>query len=263
MTVAALDPYYPAHSPIHSLDGRVKLPLVILYVLTVSLTPPGGWPTFILLFALLLSVELWSDVPYPIYLRRSLIALPFALAAVPLLFTTPGHVLLTLPFQLSLTSQGLSWFLSVLLKSWLSVQAVLLLTATTPFPHILTSLRAIKIPRLLVSIFSLMWRYLFVMVEEVQRMLRARSSRSAVLPGYRAGGSLAWRARGTGAMAGTLLLRSLDRSDRIYSAMLARGYDGEVRSLAHPPLKRSAWLVLGTGTLFLLLILALSALFYR
>ena len=87
-----------------------------------------------------------------------------------------------------------------------------------------------------------MWRYLFVLVDEVLRLMRAREARSGhpVEPRRRRiGGSLAWRARVTGGMAGNLMLRSFDRSERIYAAMASRGYDGEVRGLPRPPVPRA------------------------
>jgi cobalt/nickel transport system permease protein len=60
-------------------------------------------------------------------------------------------------------------------------------------------------------------------------------------------------------MAGNLFLRSIERSDRIYVAMLSRGYDGEVRSMPLPKLKVSNWieLILGGGILILLVVLSL------
>jgi cobalt/nickel transport system permease protein len=60
-------------------------------------------------------------------------------------------------------------------------------------------------------------------------------------------------------MAGSLFMRSLDRSDRIYVAMLSRGYDGEVRSIPLPELKASQWIILvaGGGILGFLMILSL------
>jgi cobalt/nickel transport system permease protein len=149
----------------------------------------------------------------------------------------------------------------VMLKSWISVQAALLLASTTRFPDILLAMRAMRLPRLLVSIIGLMWRYLFVMVDETARLMRARASRSAEGEGTgRAGGSLTWRARVTGGMAGSLFLRSLERSDRIYSAMLARGYDGEPRALPAPPIPAGSWaaLWLGLAALALLLLLGLA-----
>ena len=71
-------------------------------------------------------------------------------------------------------------------------------------------------------------------------MLQARASRSAALPGHRAGGGLAWRARIAGNLIGTLFVRSIERSERVHAAMLARGYDGEPRHLTVPPVGRLA-----------------------
>jgi cobalt/nickel transport system permease protein len=122
-------------------------------------------------------------------------------------------------------------------------------------------MRAVRLPRLLVAIFGLMWRYLFVLVDEALRLLRARSARSGVSDNSEArpGGRVAWRARVAGGMAGNLFVRSIERSDRIYQAMLSRGYDGEVRSLPLPGLRPSDWLTLaaGLGVLAVLLLLSL------
>jgi len=61
-----------------------------------------------------------------------------------------------------------------------------------------------------------------------------------------------------GGMAGSLFLRAFERSDRIYNAMLSRGYDGEVRALPLPALQRWHWLVLAGGLGLLALLLALA-----
>jgi cobalt/nickel transport system permease protein len=82
-------------------------------------------------------------------------------------------------------------------------------------------------------IISFLYRYLFVLTDEVMRMLRARQARSAAAVGVRSGGSVAWRAQIAGHMAGQLFLRSYERSDRIYNAMLSRGYKGELMTI-HP-----------------------------
>ncbi|MFN8563911.1 MAG: energy-coupling factor transporter transmembrane component T [Anaerolineae bacterium] len=70
--------------------------------------------------------------------------------------------------------------------------------------------------------------------------MRARSARSASLPGRKSGGSPLWRARSAGGMVGSLFLRSYERSERVYAAMLARGYDGRMRVLSPPPLSRAS-----------------------
>ena len=120
--------------------------------------------------------------------------------------------------------------LSIMAKSWLSVQAALLLAYTTAFADLVDALRALRVPAIIVSIISFMYRYLAVLTDEAGRMSRARQSRSAAAPDGRSGGSLSWRARVTGAMVGSLFIRSYERSERIYAAMLARGFAGTFHS---------------------------------
>ena len=173
---------------------------------------------------------------------RSLIALPFILIALPTVFTKPGDPLYELSFglfTLTATVDGVEFFTSVLIKSWTSVTAAVILTSTTPALGLLSALRSLKLPETLVAVVMLMYRYLFVLVEEAQRMLRARAARSAAV-GPGSGGSLIWRASSAGGMAGSLFIRTLDRSERIYMAMLARGYDGSIRQRGAAPLGKLA-----------------------
>ncbi|HET6846095.1 MAG TPA: cobalt ECF transporter T component CbiQ [Anaerolineales bacterium] len=259
MHIHFLDPYRPLASPVHALDARVKLLLSLAFILTCSLGPLGRLPMYVMLFALNLAVQILSGLG-PLYvLRRSAIALPFALAALPLLFTTPGQTVFSVPYgnaDFTASAEGLSRFLTILFKSWLSVQAAIVLAASTPFPELLRAMRAIGAPQLLVAMFGLMWRYLFVLLDEALRLTRARTARSARLPGnqYKSGGTVAWRAHVAGGMAGNLLVRAFERSERIYSAMLARGYDGEVRSLPLPPISSTDWITLTVGLLVLALL---------
>ena len=242
MHIHFLDPYRPLSSPIHRLDSRVKLVLTLGFVLTCSVTRVGSWPVYVLLFAIVLSAEILSGLG-PVYvIKRSALALPFALAALPVVFSTEGRHLFSVSagaMAVTASVEGLERFLSILLKSWFSVQAAIVLAASTPFPQLLQAMRAIGTPQLLVGMFGLMWRYLFVLLDEALRLTRARSARSSRLEQSTSGhgGSVLWRARVTGGMAGNLLVRAFERSERIYSAMLARGYDGEIRSLAPAPMR--------------------------
>lgn len=242
---------------LYRLDGRVKVSLTLGLIVTVALLPnlPGG--AYLLLISALWAAALVSDVPLSWLIRRGFLALPFGLAALPMCFTTPGTPLLTLPFGggLSLTAAGLMRFAAVLLKAWISLQAAALLTRTTSVPSILLALRALKVPRLLLTVMALMSRYLFVFGETASQMLQARQARSSHPErSRRAGGSLLWRARVTGGMVGSLFLRSFERAERVYAAMLARGYDGEIRSLPQPPLDSSSYRLLAGGWLFYLLV---------
>jgi cobalt/nickel transport system permease protein len=176
-------------------------------------------------------------------LRRGLVALPFAAAAVTVLFTLPGEALLTLQvplfgWQLTISDAGLARFVTILLKSGVSVLMATLLAATTTFPDLMRAMRGIGIPKVLVGVISFMYRYIFVLADEVQTMLRARDARSAVGPaGQKAGGTVFWRARIVGSMVGSLFVRSLARSERVYQAMASRGYAGELRWLDKPQMR--------------------------
>lgn len=266
MHIHFLDPYEPKNSPIHALDARVKFVLAVAFILTTSLTPAGAWPVYVLLFAISISVVVLSDLGVGTVLKRASIAIPFALAALPVLFTVKGEPLFTLPLgfaTLTASAAGAERFISILFKSFISVQMAIVLAMSTPFPQLLMAMRAVKIPRLLVAIFGLMWRYLFVLADEATRLLRARASRSgaAQQAGFRTGGSIAWRGRVAGGMAGNLLLRGFERGDRIYAAMTARGYDGEVRGFALPHMPALHQVVLIAGLAVLVLLFGLSRLF--
>lgn len=265
MHIHFLDPYHPGQSVIHHLDPRVKFVLALAFILTTMLTPVGAWAAYILLLALILSIELVSGVGVLYVLTRALLATPFVLAALPLIVTVPGAPVLTGvigPVRLTITVPGVERFLSIAFKSWLSLQMAIVLATTTSFPQLLMAMHALHVPRLFVAIVGLMWRYLFVLADEALRLLRARAARSGASreAGRKIGGSLVWRAQVTGGMVGNLFVRSLERGDRIYAAMVARGYDGQVRTLPLPPLGLADRLWLSVGILLLLVILFFSAL---
>ena len=267
MHIHFLDPYRPRISPVHALDGRVKFILMVAFILTASLTPLAAWPVYVLLFALVLSVEILSGLGVGYVLKRALLALPFVLAAFPVIFTSGKTPLFSFSigaWVLTAHVEGLERFASVAIKSWLSVQAAIVMAASTPFPEMLQAMRAVGIPRLLVGMFGMMWRYLFVLVDEALRLMRARTARSGRTEqaGRKPGGSLLWRARVTGGMAGNLFLRAFERSDRIYIAMLSRGYDGEVRAIPLPPMSAATRMVLLAGLGLFGILLSLGFLFW-
>jgi cobalt/nickel transport system permease protein len=262
MHIHALNGYHAKASFIHQLDARVKLVAVILFILATALTPDGAWLAYILLAALVLGVIVVSRLGLGFVQRRAAVALPFVLAAVTVTFSTPGRSILAVQvfrWEVAITDAGFARFVSILFKSWLSVQMAVVLTASTRFPALLQAMRSLHLPKILVSIIGFTYRYIFVIGDEVLRLLRARAARSSA-PDGRGGGSVFWRARVTGGMAGSLFLRSIERSERIYDAMLARGYDGEVRSLRPPVLRLNDVLVALPFALVLVVIQVLARL---
>lgn len=254
------DPYQPLESPVHRRDPRVKLALTLAFIVTATALPGGAWAAYGLLALAVLGAALLSGLGVRRVWRRSALALPFVLAALPVVFTAPGPPVFQWemgPWTLSVRAEGVVRFLSVLIKAWLSAQAAVVLVGTTSFPDLLAAMRGLGMPRILVQTVGLMWRYLFLLADEAVRMLRAREARSPDpgIPGRRVGGTLGWRARVTGQMAGMVFLRALERGERIYLAMVARGYDGEIRALPAPPLSAVDGGVLVGGLAFLGLVL--------
>lgn len=263
MHVHFTDQYRAGSSLIHRLDPRIKVLAALLFILTTSLLPAGAWLHYALLLAVPLVTASAAGLGLGYLLRRSFIALPFALAAITLPFTVPGAPLATLPIfgGLTMTVEGTVRFLSILAKSWISVQMAILLVATTAFPDLLWGLRALHVPRPLVSIVGLMYRYIFVLADEAMRLTRARTARSGAAAGGKAGGSIVWRGRVTGGMVGNLALRSFERSERIYDAMLARGYSGDVKHFSPPRIPANDYTAIAALIAYLASILLTGLLF--
>ncbi len=230
----AFDRYHEKESFVHRLDPRVKVVVTIVFIVSNALLPDGAWMAFVLAWLFLLLANVLSQLGIAYTFKRSLIALPFALIAVTILFSMPGEPIASfnlLMWNFTITDAGLLRFVSILIRSWLSVQMAILLVATTRFPDLIHAFEHLRVPAILTTIIAFLYRYLFVLTDEVIRLLRARESRSAASAGKRSGGGVLWRAKVAGNMAGQLFLRSYERSDRIYNAMLSRGYTGHLYTL--------------------------------
>jgi len=208
-----------ANTPIARVDPRAKLVTTAAFLVTVAsygrleviaLLPLGAYP---LVFLVLGNVPLG-----PIAWRMALVS-PFAVlvgAFEPVLDRQPLGSL----GPLVVTAGGAS-FASILLRFALSVSAALLLVATTGLDAAAAALAWFRVPRVLVVQLLFLYRYLFVLSEEVARSLRAHALRSPHHPSP--------RIRVAGSMLGQVLLRTLERAQRIHVAMSCRGFDGEVR----------------------------------
>ena len=257
----AFDRYHETESFVHRLDPRIKVIVAVVFILSNALLPDGAWLAFGLSWLFLLLANVLSSLGIAFTLKRSFVALPFALVAVTVLFAKSGAPLASFHFlfwNLTITDIGLLRFITILVRSWLSVQMAILLVATARFPDIIHALEHLRVPSILTTIIAFLYRYLFVLGDEVFRLMRARESRSAASitgSGTRSGRSPAWRATVAGHMAGQLFLRSYERSDRVYNAMLARGYAGHLQTINPHELRRRDYL---TAALVLLTILLLQ-----
>ncbi|HXF61040.1 MAG TPA: energy-coupling factor transporter transmembrane component T, partial [Caldilineaceae bacterium] len=180
------DRFRKRDSFLHRLDPRAKVVIALGLILTLSLLPIGAFARYAAVWLAVLAGAAWARVGPGYVLARSFVALPFVLAVVTLPFTTPGEIIARAPWLgWPVTLEGTLRAASIVAKSWVSVQVAILLVAITSLPDLLWGLRALRVPAPLIAIVSFMYRYLFVLAEETQRLLRARAARSAARGGRR------------------------------------------------------------------------------
>jgi cobalt/nickel transport system permease protein len=211
-------------SPIHRLDPRAKLAGFAGITIVAVSTPLRAWPAFVACAMTLAAIAAVARVgPRTVWLRARVI-LPlvvFVAAFVP--FVRSGPAVAVGP--LSLSEAGLATFALVAAKATIGTVSAVLLAATTSFPDVLHALERLRAPRLLVVIAAFMYRYVFVIADEARRMRAALAAR-AYRPRHL--GQVATLGR----MVTALFLRSYERGERVYLAMLARGYGGTMPRLA-------------------------------
>jgi cobalt/nickel transport system permease protein len=214
-----LDELAAQKTVIHRLDPLSKLLTTLVFIVTVASFHKYDVTGLLPMVLFPVVLQNLSELPARYLLQRMLIAAPFVFfigVFNPLFDHLPliqvGSVII---------SGGWVSFVSIMIRFALSVIAALILIATSGFDEVCAALFRLKIPRAFVVQLLFMYRYLSVLIEETARMVRAHSLRS--IPGqgiqYKIWGSLV----------GQLLLRTIDRAERIYQAMLCRGFTGEIR----------------------------------
>jgi cobalt/nickel transport system permease protein len=114
---------------------------------------------------------------------------------------------------------------AILFRSTVAFLAVLWLVNVMPFDQLLVTLRRLWVPAILVAMLAFMYRYAFVLWDELDKMRTARRARTL----GRAGIGFRWKT--SAQLIGMLLIRAMDRAERVHGAMRARGWDGRVRTL--------------------------------
>ena len=211
-------------SPVHRLDPRAKIVgLVGVTVVAVS-TPLSAWPVYLACAAALAVVAVVARVPAGVVWRRARVVLPLIVfVAVFLPFLRRGGAIHHLG-PIAVSDAGLAVLAGVTAKATIGTVSAVLLGATTTFPSVLRGLEALRVPRLFTLIATFMYRYLFVIVEEVHRMRTALAARA-----YRPRHAL--HAGPIGRAVTALFLRTYGRGERVHLAMLARGYRGTMPQL--------------------------------
>ena len=242
------------HKPgmLQGLDARFKLLGVLSLIICTSLI--HSIPLLYCLYGLTLILAGLSMIKASFFLKRIWLVLPFfvgviALPAILNLFT-PGESVLALysldrthkigpysiPQDIFLTRQGIFAALLLVGRVATSLSFVLLLTLTTPWPSLLKALRSLLVPQIYVQTLGMTVRYLMLLSKTVQEMCLAKKSRTLRVGKTRA------EQRWVAGQMGTLFKWSMHLSVQVHQAMIARGYQGEVRILSSSPIRKRDYL---------------------
>lgn len=211
--------YLHRTSPLHRLAPEVKIAATLAFTIVVVATPREELAAFGG-YAVLLAVVAAAARVRPLWLaRRAAIELPFVALAVALPFIGAGERVEW--WGMGLSVDGLYGAFNIVAKGTLGVLASLLLAATTTLRDLLVGLDRLRCPRAITQIATFMLRYLEVLTDEARRMRVARASRGDD-PRF------LWQVKAFAVGVGALFLRAFERGERVYLAMVSRGYTGRV-----------------------------------
>jgi cobalt/nickel transport system permease protein len=225
--------YLPGTSPLHRARPQCKIAASVAFVLAVVATPREAFWAFGVYALALAGLAALGRVPLAFLARRLVIELPFLAFAVFLPVVGQGERVEVLGVPLAVGGLWAAW--NIVVKGTLGVAASAILAATTPVAELLGGLERLRLPRALTTIAGFMIRYADVIADEVRRMRVARISRGHD-PRW------IWQARAVASSAGTLFIRSYERGERVYLAMVSRGYAGSMPDLQELAATRAQWL---------------------
>lgn len=181
-----------------------------------------------------LSTVCRGGLPALVFVKFLGIPLSFLAIGVMTVAVTAAHdqsnFLFSLPlfgFYIGISKGGIETAGRLFFKSLGSVSCMYYLSLNTPIVDFLTALRKLIIPKLIVELMSLIYRYIFVLFDVSNRIYTAQKSRSGYL-------NLSTSYRSLGTLVSKLFVNAYKRSDDLYTALVARGYDGELNVLEEP-----------------------------
>jgi cobalt/nickel transport system permease protein len=234
--------YVHEHSRLHRLAPETKIVAALGAVLCVALTPREAVWAFAVYTLVVSTLIAISRITFRFVLKRLLVVLPFILFAVFIPFVGTGETTEILGVHMSISGLWAAW--NIMAKAVLGASLSILLTATTEIPEIIRGMGVLRVPVLFTSIAAFMIRYLELISEEFGRMRVAMTAR-----GY----DPRWltQARPIATSAGALFVRSYERGERVHSAMLARGFTGEMPAIRRVTVDSGQWfLVLAVVAVF-------------
>ena len=227
---------HPLHldhdSRVHRLPPEVKIVATVLFTIVVVITPREDFLAFAGYAVLIALVAAAARVRPGWLAKRASIELPFVLLAIALPFAGHGERVTWLGMSLSVDGLYGAW--NIFIKGTLGVLASLLLAGTTTMRDLILGLDRLRVPTVFTQIATFMLRYLDILAEDARRMRIARLSR-----GYDP--RFLWQVKAFAVSVGALFLRAFERGERVYLAMLSRGYAGRLPRIEHRPASAGQW----------------------
>ena len=206
-------------SPIHNLEGRIKLISTVFIILVCVISKELFIP--IVLEIILLIILKIADLSYWDSAKRLLMLLPFGGAIIVFQpFIQPGNIIWSYSW-LHITDFGLNWAILLLARMIVSLTAIIIYSSTTPLQEMASSFRKLKMPRDLAMILSIMVRFLFLFVDELAAIRKSQKSRNFSI---HSDAPYKWRVKQVGYTIGMMFLKSYEQGERVHKSMVSRGF---------------------------------------
>ena len=215
-----LDELASQDSPIHNLDGRIKLISTVL-VIVISAFSNNIFIPIVLEIFLLIVISV-AKLSYINAFKRIAMLLPFGGAIIIFQpFVQPGNVIWSYSWM-TVTDVGINWAILLVFRMITSLTAIVILSSTSPMQQIVSSFRRLKMPKDLAMILSIMVRFLFMFIDELTAIRKSQKSRNfhinSKLTPYK------WRVRQVGYTIAMMFVKSYEQGERVYKSMISRGF---------------------------------------
>ncbi|WP_164219532.1 cobalt ECF transporter T component CbiQ [Virgibacillus sp. YIM 98842] len=223
-----------------SWEPRAKLIAAVFYIFTViSFT---NLSVIFIAFAIAFAGLVLMKISLILLLKRYLIITPFLLLmTVPLLFN----------FDLSFHTQNAVFILFIIMKAFISMTVITIILDSQSIDQFINSLAGLKIPAVFITVLILSYRYVFLFLEDIQKMQTAAKSR------FFCGGIGIKKVKVYGELTAALLSRSMERADRMYEAMVSRCFTGKLHFQKGPQIMPAD--IAKTGCTIIMILLLLFA----
>ena len=212
-------------SPIHNLDGRIKLISFIIIIIFAVISDQIF--VHVILEIFLLFVLYIATLSFKSSFARLALLLPFGGAIIifqPFIHT--GHIIWSSGISwINITDTGINWAVILLSRLIVCLTSIVILSSTSPMQEIVESFRKLKMPQSLAMILSITIRFLFMFIDELAQIRKSQKSRNFHIHNKLA--PYKWRVKQVGYTIAMMFIRSYKKGETIYASMASRGFSDD------------------------------------